>query len=148
MKRFFLILLIPAFAFTSVVHFENKATKSEVEEVVLKSYIHGAFNELNYEDMAAGFHEDFAIFSADGEKLKRYEIEEWVSRTKARRNEEGFDAANNQWEHKFPMLDVTGNSAMVKVELYKDGEHIFTDYLSLLKFESGWKIVGKVYTKH
>jgi len=34
------------------------------------------------------------------------------------------------------------------VELFRDGELVFTDYLSLLKFDSGWRIVAKVYHKH
>ena len=150
MKRRILILfvaLIPAIAFTNF-HVKNEAAKAEVEEVVLKSYIHGAFNELNYEDMQAGFHEDFAIFSADGETLKRYEIEDWVAGVKKRKAKADFSPEANKWDHKFPNIDITGNSAVVKVELFKEGEHIYTDYLSLLKFDSGGKIVAKVYTKH
>jgi hypothetical protein len=42
-------------------------------------------------------------------------------------------------------VDVTGNSAMAKVELSKNNKLTYTDYLSLLKFEKNWKIVGKVY---
>jgi hypothetical protein len=149
MKKILIILLltVPVFAFTYS-YLEDEASKSEVEDVVLKSYIHGAFNEMNYKDMKAGFHPDFAIFSADGEELKRYEIEDWVNRTREKQSKADFDPAKNKWDHKFPMIDVTGNSAMVKVELCKDEKHIYTDYLSLLKFDSGWKIVGKVYTKH
>ena len=142
------MLFLPVIAFTTVYVHDDIAAKTEVEEVVLKSYIHGAFNELNHEDMAAGFHQDFAIFSADGEKLARYEIEDWINGVKKRKSKPEFDAAKNKWEHKFPVVDITGTSAIVKVELSREGKHVYTDYLSLLKFESGWKIVGKVYTKH
>ena len=149
-KRLLIILvaLIPVVGFTTHYVYELETAKAEVEEVVLKSYINGAFNELNYEDMAAGFHPDFAIFSIDGEKLKRYEIADWVAGVKKRKMNPEFDAAKNKWEHKFPNIDITGTSAVVKVELFRKGDHVYTDYLSLLKFDSGWKIVGKVYTKH
>ena len=125
-----------------------EAEKSEVEATVLRAYIHGAFNELNPEAMAEGFHSDFAIFSADGESISKYPIAQWVEGVKARKSNTDFDPAKNKWDHKFAIVDVTGGSAQVKVELSKDGVLIYTDYLSLLKFENGWKIVAKVYHKH
>lgn len=141
------ILACSSFAFLHH-HQAESAAKKEVEAVVLQSYIHGAFNELNPEAMQEGFHPDFAIFSAKGEEIDKYPIQEWVAGVKKRKNKEGFDPANNQWEHRLPQIDITGGAATVKVELSRNGKHIFTDYLSLLKFESGWRIVAKVYHKH
>ncbi len=46
---------------------------------------------------------------------------------------------------KYPIIDVSGDAAMAKVELYRNGKHLFTDYLLLYKFESGWQIVSKNY---
>lgn len=140
-----LISLLTAFTTITV---KKSITENEVKDLIEKAYIHGAFNELNPEAMAAGFHKDFAIFSAKGESLQRYEIADWVEGVKKRKASADFDPAKNVWEHKFAHVDVTGNSASAKVELSKDGKHIYTDYLSLLKFDSGWKIVAKVYTKH
>ena len=137
--------LLGAFTFVSI---ENDAAEAEIKDLVKSAYVHGAFNELNPEAMANGFHKDFAIFSAEGEELGRYEIEDWIAGTKKRQGSDKFDPKNNIWEHKFAIVDATGNSAVAKVELSKDGKHVYTDYLSLLKFESGWKIVAKVYTKH
>ena len=137
--------LFSAYNFTSL---ENEGGETEIKELIEASYIHGAFNELNPEAMANGFHKDFAIFSAKGEELSRYEIEDWVAGVKKRQSSAEFDPKNNVWEHKFAIVDVTGNSAIAKVELSKDGKHVYTDYLSLLKFDTGWKIVAKVYTKH
>lgn len=146
--KLLMLLAIPAFAFTSNYYFEKAATTAEIEKVVLDGYIHGAFNELNPEAMSNTFHEDFAIFSTKGKALDRYEIEDWVSGTKKRKLSDKFDPAKNKWDHKFDVVDATGGSAMVKVELSKDGKLIYTDYLSLLKFDTGWRIVAKVYHKH
>lgn len=123
-------------------------SESEVKTLIETSYINGAFNDLDPDAMEKGFHEEFAIFSADGEKLGKYPIDRWVNSVRNRKNSSDFDASNNQWEHKFASVDVTGNSASAKVELFKDGKQVYTDYLSLLKFESGWKIVAKVYHQH
>jgi len=142
-----IIIGILGLAFTYV-PVETNSSEIEIKELISKSYIHGAFNELNPEAMAKGFHKDFAIFSAKGEELSRYEIEDWVSGVKKRKGAGDFDPKKNVWDHKFALVDVTGKSAIAKVELSKDGKHVYTDYLSLLKFDTGWKIVAKVYTKH
>lgn len=123
-------------------------SESEVKTLIETSYINGAFNDLNPDAMEKGFHEEFAIFSADGEKLGKYPIDRWVNSVRNRKNSADFDPSNNRWEHKFASVDVTGNSASAKVELFKDGKQVYTDYLSLLKFDSGWKIVAKVYHQH
>lgn len=146
-KKLLPLLLLPLIAFTTY-YVENAAEKDAVEELVLTSYVHGAFNELNPDAMAAGFHPDFAIFSAKGEELARYEISNWVEGVRKRKSSSKFDVSKNVWEHKFSNVNVTGNAATIQVDLSKDGKHVYTDYLSLLKFESGWKIVAKVYYQH
>ena len=120
----------------------------EVRAVVEASYINGAFNALDPDAMKSGFHPDFAIFSADGEKIKKYPIGEWVAGVAQNKASPDFNPADNVWEHKLPIIEVTGGAASVKVELYRNGTLIFTDYLSLLKFDSGWRIVAKVYHEH
>ena len=121
---------------------------AEIKSLIEKCYVHGAFNELNPEALEHGFHPDFAIFSPDGEAIKKYPIADWVKRTTERKASADFDPDKNKWQHHFASVDVTGNSASVKIELSKDGKLVYTDYLSLLKFDSGWRIVAKVYHGH
>jgi len=127
---------------------DKTGPEDEVRAVVEASYINGAFNALDPDAMRKGFHPDFAIFSADGESIEKYPIGEWVSGVAKKKADPEFDPAKNVWTHKLPVIDVTGGAASVKVELYKDGKLVFTDYLSLLEFDSGWRIVAKVYHKH
>ena len=141
----FVSLSIFAFTFSDN---SNTGPETAVKELILKSYVHGAFNELNPEAMRAGFHPDFAIYSAKGEEIEKYPISAWADGAAKRKSDPKFDASKNVWTHNFASVDVTGGSAAVKIELSNEGKHIYTDYLSLLKFESGWKIVAKVYHKH
>lgn len=127
---------------------KDAAAIEEVTSLVEAAYINGAFNDLDTEAMKNGFHKDFAIYSAKGEQISKYPIADWIAGIEKRKAKPDFDPAKQVWEHKLPQVDVTGGSASVKVELFKDGTHVYTDYLSLLKFESGWKIVAKVYHKH
>ncbi|NVJ48682.1 MAG: nuclear transport factor 2 family protein [Cytophagia bacterium] len=121
----------------------------EVKELVYNAYINGAFNELSAEAMCKGFHEDFAIYSPKGEAISKYPIANWADGV-AKKKSNNYDPKDpkNKWDHKFANVDVTGHAAQVKVELFNQGKHVYTDYLSLLKFESGWRIVAKVYMQH
>ena len=47
----------------------------------------------------------------------------------------------------FLSVDITEDAASTKVENEFAGMR-FTDYLSLLKIEKDWKIVGKIYHLH
>lgn len=40
------------------------------------------------------------------------------------------------------------HAAVARVELWRDGKHTFTDYLSLYRFDDGWKILGKIFQRH
>ncbi|MEQ9465894.1 MAG: nuclear transport factor 2 family protein [Ekhidna sp.] len=154
MKNSIKLLAIFGLIAVSLFSFIPKGSDTTLEEeavkmVVLESYINGAFNELDAEAMENGFHKDFAIYSAKGEEISKYPIADWVAGVK-KRKANGYDPADekNIWKHNFASVDVTGGAAQVKVELTNQGKHVFTDYLSLLKFESGWKIVAKVYHRH
>jgi hypothetical protein len=121
---------------------------ADIKSMIEESYVNGAFNGLDPDAMRRGFHEDFAIFWAEGEEIGKYPIETWAANTEKQKADPEFDPKNNVWEHKLPIIEVTGGAASVKVELYRNGELVFTDYLSLLKFDSGWRIVAKVYHRH
>lgn len=126
----------------------DSADADAVRAVIKDAYFHGAFNEQNTDAMARGFHEDFAIFSARGEDLARYEIETWIEGIQERRARPDFDPASTRMEGRIVSLDMTGGAASAKIELRRDGKLVYTDYLSLLKFPSGWKISAKVYHAH
>jgi hypothetical protein len=143
-SAFILLFLVVGINATNFVPAEEAAVK----EVIMDGYVHGAFNELNPEAMAETFHKDFAIFSANGEEISRYPISNWIEGTKRQKENPDFDPENNVWEPTFTNVSVTGNAASVELELHHKGKHVFTDYLSLLKFESGWKVVAKVYHRH
>ncbi|MCP4901159.1 MAG: nuclear transport factor 2 family protein [bacterium] len=122
--------------------------KTDIESIIKASYFNGAFNDLDTEAMRQGFHPEFAIFSADGEKLGRYPIDTWIKGIEKRKQDPKFDASKAQMKCKIVSLDVTGGAAAAKIEISKDGVPVYTDYLSLLRFADGWKIAAKVYQAH
>ena len=121
--------------------------KQAVVKVVEEAYVQGVHANPSGEAMRKGFHADFIMFVYDAGKINKVTRDEWVGRI------DGAKAQNTksprpQVKADFPLVEITGNAAVVKVELYRDGKHIFSDYLSLYKFDDGWKIVNKIFYRH
>jgi len=119
-----------------------------VLDVVNSAYCNGAYNALDTVAMALGFHPGFAIISPGTDQLERYTIAEWIAAIEKRKSAPGFDIATAKRQCYLSSVDVTGDVANVKMEVRKDGVRIYTDYLFLLRFADGWKIVSKIYQDH
>ena len=124
------------------------ADEQAIRGVIVNSYLNGAFNDQDTVAMATGFHKDFAIFSAREDELRRYEIAAWIDGIRKRKAAPKFDPDSTRMDGRIVSLDVTGGAASVKIELRRQGELVYTDYLSFLKFKSGWRIAAKVYHHH
>jgi len=115
-----------------------------VKAVVQSAYIEGVHVNLDATKMRQGFHPDFRMLMLRDGKLTAVTLEEWIARMEANAKQNP-NAPKPAIKADFPIVDVTGNEAVVKVELYRDGKHAFTDYLFLYKFADGWKIVSKIF---
>jgi hypothetical protein len=120
-----------------------------VEKVVMDSYVDGIHNFRRVEAVKAGFHPGFEMLYLREGKLEKLPIYNWTAALEERNRKEPLPPdAKPTTTARFASVDVTGTAAVCKVELTRDGKLVFTDYLSLYKFEDGWKIVGKVFHRH
>ena len=127
----------------------NDDDMAAITDVIKKSYFNGASNALDTKSMREGFHPDFAIyFFHDGSNYKRYPIDAWIANTEKWKASPEFDPEKSKADFKIVSIDVTGACASTKIEMRGNGKLLWTDYLSLLRFENGWKIVAKVAHKH
>ena len=145
---FALALFVVALASNAMLYSEADVDKAAIETLIEGAYINGAFNDLDTATMHAGFHPVFKIHGVRDDALGEYPIDDWIASIEKRKAASDFDPADEKYDHKFVFVDVTGNAAVAKIELFKDSKHIYTDYLSLLKFSDGWKITDKVYFRH
>jgi hypothetical protein len=106
---------------------------------VVESYLHG----LKFNDVAslrkAFWPEARLIFAKRDGTLGQLTQEAWYA---------GFAQSAGKEEEgslQIVSLEVTRDIATVKVVEEYPGSR-YTDYLSLLRFDGGWKIVNKVYT--
>lgn len=120
----------------------NVYSQSDPEEAAVREavnhYLHGLkFNDV--EGLKKAFHPEAKLFWMKRDKtLGQLTQEDWYK---------GFANSAGQEEKgdlQIASVDITGNAASVKVvEVYEKSK--YTDYLSLLKFADGWKIVNKIY---
>jgi len=149
MKRITLALIVTLLTASVVFAGGSKAYEADreaVTQVVLDAYVNGVHAAPNPDAMRAGFHPSFAIFGLRDGELTRLPLDKWVGYVEKA-------AANPADErpmidHKFSIVDVARDAAMVRVEIFKDGAHVYSDYLSLYRFPDGWKIVGKIYHRY
>ncbi len=124
------------------------SAQRNVKSLVETAYLNGAFNRLDTKAMREGFHTEFAILGVYDGKLFKYPIVDWVNRIEQMKAQADFNPEDHKAEYRLSNIDITGSAASVKVELFQQGKQTYTDYLSLIKFKSGWKIVAKIYNKH
>jgi len=139
--------LLIAFLFLTVFAATAQTTDEQaIRDVITTSYIGGIQNGGPSEDIRKGFHPTFTMLRLIDNDVKPYAIEEWIAAIEKRKQENA--PAQPKAEGKFITVDITGNAATVKLELYRDNKKTFTDYLVLYKFTEGWKIVSKTYYRH
>ena len=148
MKKMNLVISTMMIAAFLCSHAYGADERADIEKVIKASYFNGAFNDLDTDSMRKGFHPDFAIFSATGNELSRYPIDVWIKGIEKGKERPDFDKAQAKMDCKMISLDITGTCAAAKIEISQNGTMVYTDYLSLLKFDDGWKIAAKVYYAH
>ncbi|MBT1706362.1 nuclear transport factor 2 family protein [Chryseosolibacter indicus] len=141
MRITLLLLLLSAFV-------SNAQTNDEeaIKKVILTSYISGIQNRGSAEDIRKGFDPGFTMLRLIDNQVKPLPIEEWI--TNIEKQKASNEPAPPPAEGKFINVDITGNAAVVKLDLYRSGKRTFTDYLVLYKFNEGWKIVSKTFYRY
>jgi hypothetical protein len=146
MKKLLYLYLLLLF----IVPFANAQVSDEgsIKQVITASYIEGIQNEGSSEQIRKGFHPSFNMLRMTDNDIKPLPIEEWISNIEKTKAQNPNAPAKPKAEGKFINVDITGNAAVVKLELYRQNKKTFTDYLVLYKFPDGWKIVSKTYFRH
>lgn len=124
----------------------QRTDEESIKKVITDAYIEGIQNNGSIENIRKGFHPSFNMLRLVDNDINPLPIGEWITSIEKRRGE--GSASSVRTEGKFISVDLTGNAAIVKLELYREGKKTFTDYLVLYKFTEGWKIVSKTYFRH
>jgi len=120
-----------------------------IKEIIQSAYVDGLQNDGDMEKIDKGFHQDFNLLGiGKNNQMWKLPISKWKEDV-AKKVETGEMPlkGENRVTIKFLNIDVTGTAAVAKIEYYIGQKLIYVDYISLYKFESGWKIVSKIFYK-
>lgn len=116
------------------------ADERAIRDVIETSYVTAVFVSHDAPAVRAGFHPDFVLWVQDDGELLAVSLDAWLEHLELDGRPSGDTV-----EHAFKRVDVTGDAAVVKLQLYINGEHEYTDYFALYRFADGWKIVTKLF---
>lgn len=135
------------FAFILPMSAQDVSEKEAVAAVVNTAYVEGIHKNQDGEAIRAGFHESFVMFIQSEGTIKTITRDDWIGRIERGRQSRG-QQSEVEITAKIEVLDMAHKAAVVRVYLYRDGHQVFTDYMSLYKFDDGWKIIAKIFQKH
>jgi hypothetical protein len=139
MRRLLLLLLVTLSAVPSA--FAADADHAAIVAAVEQAYVRGIHIDADPDKVRAGMHETFIMFVPSDKGITHLTRDAWIARMKP-----GQGRADTKAD--IQVLDRAGNAAVVKVDLFREGKQIFTDYISLYNTPEGWKLVGKIYHRH
>jgi hypothetical protein len=126
---------------------QEKSDEAAVRAVIEESYVRGIHNERDPGLIRKGFHPSFVMLIRTDEGVRTLPIEEWIASIE-KGTKETPAAAREPVRSEIPMVDVAGDAAVARIEIYRGETHLFTDYMSLYRFPDGWKIVGKIFYRY
>lgn len=146
-KRTAAFLAILTLALTGTALAET-ADDAAIREAVDRAYVQGVHIDSDPDKMRSGMHESFIMFVRGDQGVTQLTREAWIERIAASTKSRAADAPKPETKAEIQILDRTENAAVVKVKLFRDGKQIFTDYISLYRVGSEWKLVGKIFQRH
>ncbi len=127
----------------------NEAEVKAIKQVIQSAYVEGIQNEGDIAKIDAGIHPDFKLLGiAEDGQIWKLPIDEWKEKIiERKKNGQLPRSKDNLISVKFLSVDVTGTAAVAKFEFYVGTELKYIDYISLYKFDDGWKLVSKIFYK-
>ena len=140
-----LILFLPLIV--GILSANGDSEEAAVIKVIEDAYMNGVCNIGDVEAVKKGFHEDFSLKGIEKGELFVLPVADWIEGIK-KHKAAGEYPVKVKTHFEYPLIDITGTAAMVKVKFIQAGKHVYTDYLLLLKFEDGWRLTDKIYFRH
>lgn len=126
----------------------QKTDEDAIKDVIQTAYVEGLQNEGNIEKIDSGIHPGFNLLGiGDGNEMWSLSIADWKAKTVKRLEAGELPRKENLISIKFLSVDITGTAAVAKIEFFVGEKLTYVDYISLYKFEDGWKMVNKIYYK-
>ncbi len=140
-------MALPISALVAQTGASANADEEAVKETIVTAYIQGIHNERDVEKIRSGFHPDFNMLSYRDNNVNKVNIEQWIGGIESSL-ERNPDPPDVPVHHEFTAVQISGNAAVAQIEVFRGERHLYSDFMSLYKFDDGWKIVNKIYYSH
>jgi len=151
MKKLLLILILIMLAVTLTIAGtkENQVNeRGQIKKIIEEGFIKGLLIEGDITAIRKGFDVDFVKLTLQKNHMHKHPLN-WIIEGIKKKREEKKVPVNHKITFKIPMIDVDGNAAVAKVEIYKNAKLTASHYLSLYKFdEEFWQIVNMICQEH
>ena len=117
----------------------SSANQVAIQNVV-KTYVDGWLN-ADSRQVKSAFYSEARLFSVNEGQLGKTEMSDWLNNLDERKKNGDIREANFE----IGPIDITNDAAIVKVFITFSKVR-YTDYLSFLRIDQTWRIVGKIYT--
>lgn len=147
MKKTILLSMVILLSFSALIAQNEQIKEKElIKQVIQNAYVDGLCNNADEEAVKKGIHPGFELLSAGkGNMMWKLSIYNWIEIAKGGEEKGNKYSFQNEYTTvKFLFIDIAGNIAIAKIEFYEGKDLNYIDYLSLIKFEDGWKIVSKI----
>ena len=142
--RVSLLLSLLLVAFPPQTHAQEPDREERaIRRLIVDAYVTAVFVTRDDQAVRHGFHPDFMLSVHDDDQVILVPLDMWLERLELDGRPSG-----NTVRHEFESVDVTAGTATVKLQLWIDDEHVYTDYFGLYRFSDGWKIVNKIFAAH
>lgn len=148
MKKLVIVLVLSVLCLNASPENTEKE-KEAIKKVIQTAYVEGLQNEGDAKKIDSGIHPHFQLLGiSEGDEMWHLNIKDWKSRqVKKRKDGELPLTGDKKISVKYKSVDITGTAAVAKIEFYIGTKLTYIDYISLYKFESGWKMVNKIFYK-
>lgn len=128
---------------------EWNKTQSDIIQTINTAYAEGLQNEGDSLKIDFGFHPDFYLLGkGDSSSLRKLSITDWRQRQIANQSKGKLPRPIDQTVSlTYDFIDITGDVAVAKVNYFEGKTQTYVDYISLYRYDSGWKIISKIYHK-
>lgn len=126
---------------------------SEDQKAVIKtiqtSYVEGLMNEGDTVKIDQGFHPSFVMTGlSEKDGLWVHPIDKWrAQKIEARKVGKLPRPAEKTVTLNYHFIDITGNTAVAKVDYKEGGITTYVDYISLYRINGQWQIISKIFHK-
>ncbi|MFA8298871.1 MAG: nuclear transport factor 2 family protein [Hyphomicrobiales bacterium] len=138
-----LIILTVLFLMVDVAIFaqsnNNLQNVNDIKSIITNDYVNGVHNFDDLKSAREYFSDEFVFVSCLNGNTNQLTIDKYFDYYKKAKK---YKDKTHPIECKFESIDVEKDFALVKVKLSRNTDDLYTNYISLCKFEDGWKIIS------